>query len=94
MTHSAEGLGNQQATAASRAGRAARRPAVAEGRELYHVLHPTDATADVWTPDYMLAQGIYDEFVQKHGQAHLHLETLPAGQYDAECLLRGRRIGA
>ena len=89
MKYSAEGFRQQRAAAVSDVRPAARHPAVAEGWELYHVLHPTDVTADVWTPDYLLALTLYDEFVRKHGQAHLHLETLPAGQYRAECMLRG-----
>lgn len=89
MKYSAEELSDQRAAAASDIRPVARHPAVAESWELYHIVHPTDASADLWTPDYLLALRIYEEFVQKHGQAHLHLETLPAGQYRAECLLRG-----
>lgn len=65
-----------------------RRAAVADGRELYHILHPADMMADLWTPDHLLAQWIYEQFVRRYGGAHLHVEILPAGQYDAECLLR------
>jgi hypothetical protein len=64
-----------------------RRRAAPVGRELYHVVHPSDEMADLWTADQVLAWSLYERFVQKYGGAHLHFETLYAGQYDAECLL-------
>lgn len=75
--------GSGEAKAAGR-----RRPAVADGRELYHVVHPRDTIADLWTADYLLALHLYEQFVRRYGAAHLHGETLQPGQYDAECLLR------
>lgn len=71
----------------SAAGLEIRRKAVADDRKLYHVLHPVDMAADLWTADYVLARGIYEQFVRAYGAAHLHVETLPAGQYDAECMM-------
>lgn len=68
-----------------------RRMAVADDRVLYHVMHPVDMAADLWTPDCVLAWGIYEQFVRRYGAAHLHREILHARQYDAECLAR---IGA
>jgi hypothetical protein len=69
------------------AGLAVRRPAVADGRELYHIVHPSDMAADLWTPDYLLARALYEQFERCYGSAHLHVETLYAGQYDAECMM-------
>ncbi len=65
----------------------ARRRAVPVGRELYHIVHPSDEMADLWTADHILAWDFYEKFVREYGGAHLHFETLYAGQYDAECLL-------
>lgn len=65
-----------------------RQAAAADGLEFYHILHPADTTADLWTPDRLLALRIYEQFVRRYGGGHLHVETLRPGQYDAECLRR------
>lgn len=68
--------------------------AAAAERQLYHVLHPTDTDADFWTADYIVAVKFYEQFVHKYGAAHLHVECLHAGQYEAECLLSPSAEGA
>jgi hypothetical protein len=69
-------------------GEKARIAALADDQVLYHVLHPANAGLDQWTSDYNRALDFFEQFVREYGQAHLHVQSHPAGQYDSECLLR------
>jgi hypothetical protein len=70
---------------------AVHRRAVAHDLALYHVVHPADPERDEWTQHYDQARGLYVRFAQSYGQAHLHVDTFRAGQYEAVCLLRTDR---
>jgi hypothetical protein len=67
---------------------AVHRRAVAHDLALYHVLHPSDPELDEWTQDYIRARAFYEQFARDYGSAHMHVEVLPAGHYEAECLMR------
>jgi hypothetical protein len=70
---------------------AVHRGAVTDELTLYHVVHPYDSDRDEWTQHYDQARGLYVRFAQSYGQAHLHVDTFRAGQYEAVCLLRTDR---
>jgi hypothetical protein len=67
---------------------AVRRRAAVYDLALYHVLHPSDSELDEWTQDYIRARAFYEQFKRDYGGAHMHVEVHPAGQYEAECLMR------
>jgi hypothetical protein len=61
---------------------------------LYHILHPTRKEWDQWTSDYKSALDCYEQYTERYGRAHLHLEHVHPGQYEAYCLRRSdKRAG-